>query len=520
MSSNQNKKINFYGNDPSAVEVPLKETKYTVNNIPQKWNIDNNSNNINLFNPGTLDFQCCQINLTLSRCVGLWNESFNGGFTSWSSTQALNVFPQVDYRTDPEAEDGFNAYYDRQNLVFFFDKDRLKNETVYTSESLEIVSHEAGHAILDAVQPDFWSTLLPEIRAFHEAFGDCSAILTTLGDENVRTAFLKVSDPLTESNCVSKLAEELGHGLFSIYGRDASPEECLRNGINDFKYKNPNTLPSGGPDTILTRGGHSFSRVFTGAFYGSLVRMFKLVSQEISNKDQALIQATNHMKQILSGAVASTFVTSTLYRDIAVSMLKIDDQIFHNKYRQAIIDAFVEKNILSSISGHSLANNIKLQSATGSAKSLDEIKVPANVKDIKNRKFAEEVSEFLGMSNNDNLNLTVQDGIKDDFIMVKGTKQEWVNLKTDSQDLPENVKVFLPSGFNMIVDTKNKSMLSHTHVTDNSTIEEAKEDLKYLIESNKIYTDSGKKISTVKLAALHKPYYLDEENKIIRAYYA
>ena len=54
-------------------------------------------------------------------------------------------------------------------------------------------------------------------------------------------------------------------------------------------------------------------------------------------------------------------------------MLKIDDQIFHNKYRQAIIDAFVEKNILSSISGHSLANNIKLQSATGSAKSLDEI---------------------------------------------------------------------------------------------------------------------------------------------------
>ena len=104
--------------------------------------------------------------------------------------------------------------------------------------------------------------------------------------------------------------------------------------------------------------------------------------------------------------------------------------------------------------------------------------------------------------------------------MVKGTKQQWVNLKTDSQDLPENVKVFLPSGFNMIVNTKNKSMLSHTHVTDNRTIEEAKEDLKYLIESNKIYTDSGKKIGTVKLAALHKPYYLDEENKIIRAYYA
>ena len=57
--------------------------------------------------------------------------------------------------------------------------------------------------------------------------------------------------------------------------------------------------------------------------------------------------------------------------------------------------------------------------------------------------------------------------------MVKGTKQQWVNLKTDSQDLPENVKVFLPSGFNMIVNTKNKSMLSHTHVTDNRTIEES-----------------------------------------------
>ena len=93
-------------------------------------------------------------------------------------------------------------------------------------------------------------------------------------------------------------------------------------------------------------------------------------------------------------------------------------------------------------------------------------------------------------------------------------------MKIDSQDLPENVKVYLPSGFNMIVDTKNKSMISHTHVTNNRTIEEAKEDLKYLIESNKIYTNSSKKINTIKLAALHKPYYLDEENKIIRAYYA
>ena len=57
--------------------------------------------------------------------------------------------------------------------------------------SVDVVSHEAGHAFLDVIRPDLFDTPYLETNAFHEAFGDCVAILTSLADPEVRAALLK-----------------------------------------------------------------------------------------------------------------------------------------------------------------------------------------------------------------------------------------------------------------------------------------------------------------------------------------
>jgi len=52
----------------------------------------------------------------------------------------------------------------------FYDVDKKTKRYVYAAESLDVVAHEAGHAILDVYQPGFWSTPDLETASFHEAF--------------------------------------------------------------------------------------------------------------------------------------------------------------------------------------------------------------------------------------------------------------------------------------------------------------------------------------------------------------
>src|ERR1019366_1529094 len=86
----------------------------------------------------------------------------------------------------PNAGRDLNAYYDRRSLSFFVLP--IGNELICSGSSTDVVSHETGHAILDSLRPDFWDSALPEHAAFHEAFGDCMAILTALIDASIRDA--------------------------------------------------------------------------------------------------------------------------------------------------------------------------------------------------------------------------------------------------------------------------------------------------------------------------------------------
>jgi len=511
MSSN----VNFYANDPSATDVSLEQVQYKVEDLPQKWKIQGNSPAVGLYNPGTLEFQFYQLNQTLYRCVAMWNNIYQNAFKSWSSTENLVVIPELDYRTIADAEDGFNAYYDRPGgLNFFYDTDDITHKQVYTAESPDIVAHECGHAVLDAVQPDFWNAIYSEIGAFHEAYGDCSAILTTLLDDNVRKAFLRTR--VNESNFISRLAEQMGHALFSRYGRDASSQESLRDAINEFTYQDPNTLPDRGPDTMLTREVHSFARVFVGAFYGSFARIYQVLAQELTDKEQALVKAHDSIGQILASAVLGSTVTPFLYRDVASGMLKADERLFAGKFRQAINDAFVDKKILTSP-----VQSLNMHSVSGSAKPLSGIEVPENINEIKSEKFAKRVSEYLGISDSKKLDIGVAKGLRSNSLIVKGSYDKFKTLKSEAPDLPDEVEAYVPSGFAILVDTTTKSITSHSHETDTDTISHAQSSLRHLVKAKKIYIPKGdEKVDKSKLVALHKPYYLSEGKRILRAYFA
>lgn len=257
--------IRFFPNDPDAT-VGLQDVPFPAV-VPGEppYVIEGRRYAPAPYAPGTMAFQYWQGEAALARTIHVWEEFFDRDFEAWQSGSPLRVRLR--------AGRDLNAFYDRRSLQFFYDTDRVTGRAVYAAESLDVVAHEAGHAVLDVYQPGYWSLPDPETAAFHESFADCSSLLVTLGEPAVRQAFLEgAGRALRSSNLVSKLAEALGRAIYDNYGPGpvADPTR-LRDANNRFRYEDPAKLPARGGDETLASEPHSFSRVFTGIFYDLLI---------------------------------------------------------------------------------------------------------------------------------------------------------------------------------------------------------------------------------------------------------
>lgn len=261
-------------------------------------------------------------------------------FTQWSTTKLLNVLPKAGV--------DFNAYYDRKNLKFFYDNDTVLNKTVYSARSSDIVSHELGHGILDALRPDLWSAVAMEIWSFHESFGDMMAIISAmLSDDVINFALAETSNDLSQSNTISKLAEELGIAVYNMYdGADnGSLNNALRDASINFDYVKPSLLPSSGLDSELINEPHSFSRVFTSAFWDALVA---IKNKNVTNGQNHLTATKNARDTMASYLVKACILAPSntkFYFSVANSFLAAD-VAKGSPYQTELATAFQNRGIL------------------------------------------------------------------------------------------------------------------------------------------------------------------------------
>ena len=216
-----------------------------------------------------------------------------------------------------------NAYYDRTELAFFHQS--VGGKTVYSGESPDVVCHEMGHACLDAHRPELFDAPFIEVGAFHESFGDMSAILSALQLPSVRQAALAAVKGYRHS-FLSRCAEQLGWAIRQVDAPAVDPD-CLRDARNAFKYVDPQTLPDNAPATQLCAEVHSFSRIFTGAFYEILSGMLKLRSIHPTQADLAAI--AGDFAQLLMDATAAAPVQPNYYAQVAAHVIDALDLAFH-----------------------------------------------------------------------------------------------------------------------------------------------------------------------------------------------
>jgi hypothetical protein len=291
------------------------------------------------YQPGTADFRYWAAADALARGAGYWAGRVPANIT-WQPHNGPKLVAHLDEGVD------FNAYYDRQGLHFFHGS--VRGTTVYSGESPDVICHELGHAVLDAVKPELWDAASIEVAAFHESFGDISAILSNLQVPSLRQAVLAETGGLVHlASRLSRLAETLGWAIRQLIP-DSTDHGCLRSAVNSFYYRDPATLPPSAPAGALASEPHNFSRLFTAAFFSTLGGMFFLQPQHDAD---ALLAAADDAGTLLIKAVRDSPVVPAWYSQVAAHMILADTQLFGGRYRRAIASGFVGNGILSLRSG-------------------------------------------------------------------------------------------------------------------------------------------------------------------------
>ncbi|MGE0495362.1 MAG: hypothetical protein AB7S38_39515 [Vulcanimicrobiota bacterium] len=302
-----------------------------------------------VFNEGSLDYTAANSFAAAAKTVQIFDEKmqqYTGKSIKWAFNEdQLGIAPNAGAKLPQPMP---NAFYTRfafeeggpeQGNLFFFDYPNAAGKNTSTGNSGEVVSHEAGHAILDALRPNYFTSMAFEAGAFHEAFGDMVSMLVSMENDQVLDKVVEqTGGDLSNPNILAELGEEMGKSI----GRSA-----VRDNRNNFKYVDPDTLPEEAPDNRLARESHSFARVWTGAFYELMDSISDDYRAKGAEPKEALQKAAQEGWRLLVGqmdnSTEGSFVT---FRGMAESMLEGDRKVNGGERQEMITKVFTGRQIL------------------------------------------------------------------------------------------------------------------------------------------------------------------------------
>lgn len=327
-------RINFIPNDPAAVrDMPLRALAMSPNRPSGRATFElAPPAPAGRYDPASDAFLFWQCREAALRAVQTF-ERLGGPLRKWAprARRRLQLIPVAGLQ--------LNAYYDRNSCSFFtFD---TNGRVTRTGASTDVVAHEVGHALLDAIRPDLWDIALPEHEAFHESFGDCIALLTVLSDPATREAVVRKTPDLGRASFAEGLMEDLAAAVRREHGA-SHPSSRPRRALNRFRWQPPTSLPTSGGPSVLTGEAHSFSRVFTGCFYDVIRGIFRASSKRNAN---ALRDAADTAGRLLIQGTRAAVEQLRFYRAVGEAMLQADIKSNRGAHQQVLMDAFEDHGI-------------------------------------------------------------------------------------------------------------------------------------------------------------------------------
>jgi len=316
--------INFFPNDPAAAELPLREVAALPDRPAGRAGFTvAGSDAEHAYPPGTSGFLRWQSRQAAILAVQAWEGALGRPLTAWAA--AVEGPLQV----RPDAGEDLNAFYDRTGLSFFHQQ--TGDHVTYSGASTDVVAHETGHAILDALKPGWLlASNPPQTGGLHESFGDLTAIFLALNQlDQCEALIAQTKADLHAKNFLSDLAEQFGLALGRPNG--------LRNADNNLRLSEVGTEV------------HAISQVFTGGMFDVLADLFALERHPDTKDDAAVLHdVAGYLASVLIRGLRAAPNTGATYAHVVSKMLGI--VVADGKppaYRQALLNAFSAREVIA-----------------------------------------------------------------------------------------------------------------------------------------------------------------------------
>lgn len=356
----------YWINDPTTPE--LQEPQI----IPPDPNLKINVQGRLLKNPlmpARLQAINCQI--TTSRALNYFESiyhRFSPPLKQWAGNSVLSLSPRAGKR--------MNAFYNRKGIFLFFANDPKTKKLIFTCDSADIVAHELGHAILDAIRPDFWNLQSVETWAFHEAFADITSFVTiTQSDIAIQYALQETGGNLRISNVMSRIAEEVG--------MSARGDSCLRDATQRFDYISPSLIPKKADYRELSHEMHSFGRIFLSAFYELIMKVYEKECGLLSQID-AFKKARDEIYTLVLKAVKTAPATPQFMDSMAKAMIAADASA-GGIHQKILYEVFEDRKIFKATI--KMLSNLTLEDVKLDISEDDIVLRKANTFTLTKRKF-------------------------------------------------------------------------------------------------------------------------------------
>lgn len=402
------------------------------------------------------------------------------------------AFPDEQLKIQPRAGVDMNAYYsrwDQEIQLFYFNNDHKPGEVCYTAKMADVVSHEAGHAVLDGLRPGYigWGSAG---GAVHEGFGDSTTMLIALSNENLIDKVIQgTGGDLRKENLIASLGEQFG---MAYYG----DKLYLRNAINDLKESD---FSSGRESKEV----HNYGRLFGAFFYDILTEMAAEHAKTMPLKN-ALIKTKDDLTKLFARTMGDFSPAGNVYfEDIAKAFLKADKNDFNGKYKNVLTKVFKNRELL---------DDKKIEDwETGESK-LPDLTLPPNTLDSK-----ESIVQFVN-TNKDKLGLAPESNYQLESAYNNTNGETFIHLKSP-KTVPfpfegENFSITVNEGLTLGFNKAGKLFHIAKSETTAYDIADAMDDAKAQLKKMKKLQDMGIKI---KKPTVYKRPGLDGTTELIKA---
>lgn len=325
-------KMNYYLQDPTVMSsVGELETPVYLNNLrplledadikitrPVLTSQDGNF----IFNPETPDFDAASVFAITRTTLNMYRTDLSVLSSLYPHNQRLsntiNYWKNGTYGKlliTPEAGIGKNAFYmrdDDKREMKFFTFTNTDATPIHACRSSEIVAHEAGHSILDILKPQYYGSQRLETVAYHESFGDMTALFWTLSHPYLCRLILKETKGdlhKSDHNFLTAVGEQFGQAIGLQNG--------IRNADENIHVDDAEKEP------------HSLGTVFTGAIYDTLVDAYEEASRKLTStesKAKSLFNVAQHLRQMTLYSVVNLSTENPGFSDLSHSLRSVFKQ--------------------------------------------------------------------------------------------------------------------------------------------------------------------------------------------------